>query len=101
MMASWISFQSGYEAGTDNFIISYNETDYEPVYPDAPAEVTAEAAEKGQVMVKWPAAYLSNGNVAVHNVYIRNNETGAVGCWSRPIRKPASSWLIACSARMP
>ena len=69
---------SGYEGGTDNFIISYNETDYEPVYPDAPAEVTAEAAEKGQVMVKWPAAYLSNGNVAVHNVYIRNNETGAV-----------------------
>ena len=68
----------GYEGGTDNFIISYNETDYEPVYPDAPAEVTAEAAEKGQVIVKWPAAYLSNGNVAVHNVYIRNNETGAV-----------------------
>lgn len=58
----------GYEGGTDNFIISYNETDYEPVYPDAPAEVT----------VKWPASYLSNGNVAVHNVYIRNNETGAV-----------------------
>ena len=69
---------SGYEAGTDNFIISYNETDYEPVYPDAPTEVTAEAAEKGQVIVKWPASYLSNGNVAVHNVYIRNNESGAV-----------------------
>lgn len=68
----------GYEGGTDNFIISYNETDYEPVYPDAPAEVTAEAAENGQVTVKWPASYLSNGNVAVHNVYIRNNETGAV-----------------------
>ena len=67
-----------YEGGTDNFIISYNETDYEPVYPDAPAEVTAEAAENGQVTVKWPASYLSNGNVAVHNVYIRNNETGAV-----------------------
>lgn len=68
----------GYEGGTDNFIISYNETDYEPVYPDAPAEVTAEAAENGQVTVKWPASYLGNGNVAVHNVYIRNNETGAV-----------------------
>ena len=68
----------GYEGGTDNFIISYNETDYEPVYPDAPTEVTAEAAENGQVTVKWPASYLGNGNVAVHNVYIRNNETGAV-----------------------
>ncbi len=69
---------SGYEGGTDNFIISYNETDYEPVYPDAPTEVTAEAAENGQVTVKWPASNLINGNVAVHNVYIRNNETGAV-----------------------
>ena len=28
--------------------------------------------------MKWPASILSNGNVAVHNVYIRNNETGAV-----------------------
>ena len=69
---------SGYEGGTDNFIISYNETDYEPIYPDAPAEVTAEAAENGQVTVKWPASNLINGNVAVHNVYIRNNETDAV-----------------------
>ena len=69
---------SGYEGGTDNFIISYNETDYEPVYPDAPTEVTAEAAENGQVTVKWPASNLINGNVAVHNVYIRNNETDAV-----------------------
>ncbi len=68
----------GYEDGTDNFIISYNETAYEPVYPEAPAEVTAEAAENGQVTVKWSPSYLSNGNVAIHNVYIRDNGTGAV-----------------------
>ena len=90
----------GYEGGTDNFIISYNETDFEPVYPEAPAEVTAEAAENGQVTVKWPAAYLSNGNVAVHNVYIRNNATGAVRMLVPANTETASSWLIVCLARM-
>ena len=67
-----------YEGGTDNFIISYNETPFEPVVPEAPADVTATEGEDGNITVTWTPSYLSNGNVAIHNVYIRNNETGAL-----------------------
>lgn len=68
---------SGWTDKNDDFIPSYNTTDYTPVSPDAPASVTAALDEQGNVVINWEAAALPTSmGEAMYNVYIQNNATG-------------------------
>lgn len=66
-----------YENGTDNFVFSYNSTDYIPEAPSAPSDVKAVEMGNGEVLVTWTAGYLVNQmGKPMNNVYIVNQETG-------------------------
>ena len=68
---------TSYAERNDQQIINWNtSTNVEVTQPDAVGEVTA-TAEKGRVVVNWEASEMNNGNFAIFNVYIKNNETGA------------------------
>lgn len=65
-----------YEGGTDNFIFSYNTTEYEPTAPEAPSSLTLTAEPNGEVLAQWEGGYLTNTRTAMFNVYIENQGTG-------------------------
>ena len=67
---------TNYDGRNDQQIINWNTSaGVEVTQPDAVDEVTA-TAEKGRVLVNWEASEMNNGNYAMFNVYIKNNETG-------------------------
>lgn len=70
---------SGWTDKSDDFIPSYNTTDYTPAAPAAPEQVSASLDENGNLVVSWMAVEL-NGTMgdALYNVYVLNNETGAL-----------------------
>ncbi len=67
---------TGWTDKSDDHIISYNTADIEVIAPSEVDEVLAEAGD-GRVTVKWQASSMNNGNQAMFNLYIKNNETGA------------------------
>lgn len=59
----------------DTVIFSRNSTDAEVIAPAAPENVKVVVVD-GKAIVTWEAAYLNNGNEAMYNLYLKNNETG-------------------------
>lgn len=66
---------TGWTDKADDHIVSYATTEYEVVAPEAIGAVTA-TADKGTVKVEWDATTMNNGQQAMFNVYIKNNNTG-------------------------
>lgn len=62
----------------DTVIFSRNTTEVEVLAPEAPTNVKA-VSNDASVIVTWDASSLPNsGNEPLYNLYIKNNETGAV-----------------------
>ncbi len=61
----------------DDVIPSYNVTEFTPVHPDAPQDVTATTDGNGNVVVTWSGVTLSaSGGKAMYNVYAIDKTNG-------------------------
>ena len=69
---------TGWTEKQDDFIPSYNTTDFAVSAPSAPEGVSAKMDEAGNLVVTWEYVQLSTFGEALYNVYVKNNATGAL-----------------------
>jgi hypothetical protein len=69
---------TGWTDKQDDFIPSYNTTEYTPSVPSAPEDINALLDPNGALVVSWSDVQLNSYGDALYNVYVKSNTTGAL-----------------------